>query len=551
MTGRMRAAAAAVLLAGSSIVLPGKALTAGELRAPIPEPGFSLVPASRADAAADPVPFSLAVPAASADVREAPRKKPGRAWIELGVFLTYSTTSYWTRADFPEDWQFRLKVHDQFERVFLLKGWRFDSNNFKLNWTHALAGGVYYQFARSNNLTWLESWLMTVAASTYWEALVEWKEVISLNDQIMTGLGGFSTGEPWYQIGHYLAHRPGLLAQALSFLNPAVKFNHWLDRKKPGAKDYAQPGWRDLAVFVGARRLSRAGEPGETGLNFGFRTQLLMPPDYGRPGDVRRRLNDTYSCGISLDYAVRNGRADETNFCTSAVTLGSFRQKIDAGRTGYSLIIGLGSSFEYFKKRPFDTFDSAPVPVKQGDDLHFERPRNFTDKLALAHLAGPVVDWTVFRPGLKVRTVAEAYFDFGLVNSCALNAYSEMHHTLPGDTIEGMKTTVMYYGYYYGFGGTFSGRTRLEWGNFRAQALASFGAWSSVDALDRFQSEVTNNAHLDDNRLRGLAGAGWRIPGSSFELYARYEVIRRWGRVLEARVRGLEKRLFAGLEFSF
>ncbi|HOW85658.1 MAG TPA: DUF3943 domain-containing protein [Candidatus Aminicenantes bacterium] len=546
MGGRTRRIAA-ILLAGSSIVILGEVLTAAELGAPIPEPRFSLVQASRADADADPVPFSLAAPAVS----QAHKKRPGRAWIELGAFLTYSTTSYWTRAAFPEDWQFQLNVHDQFERVVLLKGWRFDSNNFKLNWSHVLAGGVYYQFARSNNLTWLESWLMAVAASTYWETVVEWKEVISLNDQITTGLGSFSTGEPWYQVGHYLTHQPGLLARVLSFVNPAVRFNHWLDRKKPGARDYAPPGWRDLAVFIGGRSLSRAGEPARTSLDFGLRAQLLWPSDYGRTGDVRRSLKDVHFAGITLDYAVRNGRADETGFSTSAVTLGSFRQKIAAGPAGFSLIMGLGTSFEYFKKRPFDTYDCAPVPVKQGYDLHLERPRAFTDKLALVHLAGPVVDWTVFRPGLRLRTVAEAYFDFGLINAWALNAYSELHHTPPDDTIAGMKTTVTYYGYYYGFGGTFSGRTRLEWGDFRAQASVGFGAWGSAEALDRFQGEITNNAHLSDGRFRWLAGAGWRVPGTSFEIYARYEVIRRRGRVLEVRAHGLEKRLFAGVEFSF
>jgi hypothetical protein len=109
----------------------------------------------------------------------------------------------------------------------------------------------------------------------------------------------------------------------------------------------------------------------------------------------------------------------------------------------------------------------------------------------------------------------------------------------------------MYYGYYYAFGGTLSGRTDLEWGNFRAQALASFGAWSSVDGLDRFQNEITNNAHLDDNRSRYLIGAGWRVPKTPVEFFVKYEGVRRWGRVLEARVRSLEKRLFAGVEFSF
>jgi hypothetical protein len=555
VSGRNRTVAAA-LLAGFWLVSLGGFSAAAASGSSDTERSFpfSLSPRTlSAGAASGPAAFSLAVREApeASDGKPGQKKRPGRAWIELGAFLTYSTVSYWTRAAFPEDWQFRLNWHDQFDRVFLLKGWRFDSNNFRLNWTHALAGGVYYQFARTNNLSWIDSWLVAVAASTYWETVVEWKEVISVNDQITTGLGAFSTGEPWYQIGHYLAHQRGVLAQALSFIDPAVKFNHWLDRKQPGAKDYVQPGWHDFAVFLGGRRLTRAGQPAETGLYFGLHTRLLMLPEYGQPGDFRRTLRDTYFSGINLDYTTRNGQADETNFTTGAVTLGYCRQKIDGGSGGYSLTVGLGSSFEYFKKRPFDTYDSAPVPVKQGDDLHLERPRNFTDKLALLHLAGPVLDWTVFRPGLRLRTVVEAYFDFGLVNSYALNAYSELHHTPPDDTIEGMKTTVMYYGYYYAFGGTLSGQTNLEWGNFRAQALAGFGAWSSVDGLDRFQSEITNNAHLDDSRSRYLIGAGWRVPRTPFELFAKYEGIRRWGRVLEARVHGLEKRLFAGLEFSF
>src|SRR5512140_1888751 len=142
-----------------------------------------------AGARAVPVAFTLAAPDAP---KLGPKKRPGLAWIEMGAFLAYSTTSYWTRNAFPEDWQFRLNGHAQFDRIVLLDGWRFDSNNFKLNWTHSLAGAIYYQFARSNNLSWVNSWLMATAASTYWETIVEWREVISLNDQITTALGAFS-----------------------------------------------------------------------------------------------------------------------------------------------------------------------------------------------------------------------------------------------------------------------------------------------------------------------------------------------------------------------
>ena len=529
-----------------SLLLLRETLPAAEPGAPSLAPSIRLDLAAGREAAFVPA-FSLAEPIAA----PAPKRHVLRAWIEMGALLAYSTSSYWHRNAFPEDWQFQLRFHDQFDRFVLLKGWRFDSNNFKLNWSHALAGGLYYQFARANNLSWARSWLMAVIASTYWESFVEWREVISLNDQITTGLGAYSTGEPWYQIAHYLAHQPGLVYRALSFANPILKFNHWLDRKDPAAKSYAQPGWHDMTLFTGVRSLSRSGAPAETGFYFGFRAALLMPPDYGQPGQVRRTLKDTYFSGLSLDYTLRNGHADETNFFTQVMALGTFRQTIDTGGRGQALIFGLGTSFEYLKKRPLESYDASPVPVKQGIDLHFEIPRNFTDKLAFVHLAGPVVDWTVFRPGLRLRTEAAAYFDFGLVNSLALNAYSALHHTPPGDTIEGMKTTVMYYGYYYAFGGTVAGSANLEWGSFRARAAASFGAWSSVDGLDRFQAEVVNNAHLDDNRTKYSIDAGWRVARTPVELFVRYEGIHRWGRVLETRARTLERRLFAGLEFSF
>jgi hypothetical protein len=485
-----------------------------------------------------------------------PRKRTGRAWIEFGAFMTYSIGSYWIRykkGGFTEDWQFAGTFRAQFKRIFLFQGWSFDSNTFSVNWTHNLAGGIYYQFSRTNYLSWLQSWLMSCVGSTLWECC-EWKEVISLNDQIFTGLGGFAMGEPWYQIGEFLSHQPSLAIRVLGFVNPLVKLNRWLDHKDPATKEYTQPAWHDFGLVAGVRRLAETGKETETSAYFAVQTQLLTLPGYGEPGEVRKTIKDVYFTELSLDYAVRNGHADETNFSTSVVTWGLFRQRIRENREGYSLTLGLGSSFQYFKKRPVDYFDSSRVPVDPADlgsGLKLNQPRNFTDKLAIIHIAGPVLDWTLFRRGLKLRAMAAAYFDFGMINSLALNAYSALHDTPPDDTIKGMKTTLLYYGYYYAFGGTFSGRTSLEWGDFRARVLASFGAWSSADFSDRFADQITNNAHVDDNRFRYLGGVGWKVPHMPVELFVNYEGLHRWGRLPGVTVRTLEKRTFAGLEFSF
>lgn len=511
---------------------------------PRPEPGrapISLPPPWLLSGARD-----MKRESASADAVSRSREKKLRAWIELGIFSTAITVNYWTSNSFPEDRDFRLDFGTQISRVFFLEGWRFDSNQFSLNWSHILGGAVYYQFGRANHLSWLYSWMMSVVGSTWWEVIGEPKEVISINDQIMTGLGGFAAGEPWYQIGRYLSHQSGLILRGLSFLIPVVKFNDWLDRKDPAAKEYRQPGWHDFSLFAGARRLTSAGREAETGAYVGFHARLLGLPEYGMPGEVRRAVKDTYFSEISLDYAARGGHADETHLLTKAVTWGHFDQKISDKRKGYSLILGLGSAFEFFKKRPLADYDAVPVPVKTDlGRLHLEEPRNFTDKLAILHVAGPVLDWTVFRRDLRLRTVVEAYLDFGLVNSYAINDYSRFHD------IVGLKTIVFYYGYYYGFGGTFSAGTRLDWKNFRARGLAGFSAWGSADGLDRFQDEVTNNAHLSDTRARTLLGVGWKVPGAPLEFFADIEGVRRWGRLAEIRVHRLEKKAYAGLAFSF
>jgi len=469
-----------------------------------------------------------------------------RAWLEQAAFSIATTVNYWAGNSFPEDRDFGLDLDSQISRVLFLDGWRFDSNQFSLNWSHVLSGATYYQFGRSNRLSWLYSWLMSIVGSSWWEIVAEPKEVVSINDQIMTGLGGFAAGEPWYQIGHFLCHQPGPVLRVLGFLNPVVKLNHWLDRKVPESEGYVQPGWHEMNVFLGARRLAWGRSEARTDVYFGFNARLIGIPEYGKPGQVRRAVADAYFSEMALDFATRGGHAEETRFLTKAVAWGRLFQKIDDSGGGYSLTLGLGSSFELFKKRPLSAYDAMPVPVKTDlERLQLENPRNFTEKLAILHVAGPVLDGTVFHRGLRLRTVVEAYLDFALVGSAAINEYSRFHD------ISGLKTTVFYYGYYYGFGGTLAASARLDWKDLRVHGLAGFGAWSSIDRLDRFQAEVTNNAHLSDTRARYVFGVGWKIPGTPLELFADVEGVRRRGRLAEMSARSFEKKIYAGLSFTF
>jgi hypothetical protein len=485
-------------------------------------------------------------PSQAAAAGRRPRANTSRAWAEWAGFLSIITVQYWTSGAFPEDADYGLNLDDQILRIPFMDGVRFDSNQFSLNWSHILGGGLYYQFGRTNRTSWLYAYMMSIAGSTWWEIIGEPKEVISINDQIITGLGGFAVGEPWYQIGNYLLHQHAFPERALAVLNPVLLINHWIDRRHPATEEYIQPGWHDFSLFVGARRLSAAGTAMGTDLYLGFEAKLIGLPEYGRPGEVRRSLKDTYVAEMAFDYATQGGHAEETRWFTKAVPWGLFDQKIGEDGRGYSLMLGLGAAFELFKKRPLADYDANPVPVNSGlENLHLEEPRNFTDKLAILHIVGPVLDLTTFGRGVKLRTVLEGYFDFALVNATAINDYSVDH------PITGLTTTVFYYGYHYAFGGTGAASFRLDYKGFELRGRAELGTWGSANFRPRFPDQITNNAHLADTRILYRGGIGWKVPGIPLKVFADLERVRRWGRLEEVQSVRVETKAYTGLAFMF
>lgn len=478
----------------------------------------------------------------------------GRAYLELGIFGVLSSIHYWLRYhDFVEDWQYELTFKDQFRRFFSTEAIRLDSNSFAINGIHVPGGMLYYQMARTNRLTWLESMLGTFLSSLFYEYVSEWREVIAINDMIVTTFGGYSAGEAWFQLSDYFHHQKSPFFKFLAFMNPVLKFNYWLDRKKPESKVYTNPDLHDHVLSVGWRRST-----GGTGISpldaafIGLETQILRMPEYGRTGTFRKTLKDTSSSEMTVGFTLRrrhpdepglhDGWIEEADFFARVVSLAVYRQNIDALGRGYSLSIGLGSALSYIRKRS-PLYDSKDVKVRF-DPLP-EVPTNFRDKMILTHIAGPVVDWTRFFKNGKIRSLVDAYLDFAMISAYAFNAYTAFY------PIEAMKTTLNYYGYYYAFGLTFSGRVDLEWRNLQLRGLASYHIWDSIEGVDRFQDDLTNDSSLVDSRTRYYVRAGWRLSKFPFRLFVALEGIRRWGKIEDIRSKGRETRLFTGLAYHF
>lgn len=534
----------------AAAVLPSRAAEA---------PAFSLSAAGRPEAAA--AAFSLAAPrdrndgaaGPAAEAAPAMPKKWRRFFVQEGIVAVYSTVRYWSAYHtWIEDWQFELTFADQYKRFLTLQAVTFDSNAYVTNWTHVIGGALYYQMARANYLTWAESVLASFTCSAIYEYVSEWREVISINDMFLTTFGGYSLGETWFQLADYFHHRRSPVLKALGFMNPINELNQWLDRKRPASHVYPEPGWADLTLSVAGWHSSETGRSSYGAGRVDLETQLLRIPEYGRPGTFRKLLRDTtlseLAVGLTLrqrrpgDEHLNDGLAEEVDLTARVVGLSRYRQSIDELGRGSALSIGLGSALTYVRKRAV-FYDARGAQVRL-DPLP-DTPTDFRDKMTVAHLFGPVLDWTLFGRGFKVRAVVDAYADFALMNAFALNAYSAGH------AIEGMKATLGYYGYYYAYGGSASARVDVDWGGLSARGQVSGHAWGSWQGRDRFQDELTNNVAVSDSRTRFLFRAGWRLGALPVRLFAGIEGLHRGGKIAEVRASSRETRTFAGLTYVF
>jgi len=472
-----------------------------------------------------------------------PGKNWGRSYAQLASLLAFTQTLYWIQyANFVEDWQYKLSWADQRERLFTLEAWRFDTNLFRVNWTHQLAGSLYYNFARANRLTWLESTLVTLCGSLWWEIVTEWREVISVNDLIITTIGGYAGGEALFQFGRFLQDTPGETAGTLSLLNPVLQLNRWID----GAPRRTGPkaAWHRFDLSFGLRVGSGPTiEP--LSQTAGLRTQIINVPGYGRPGRSGGFLFDTLSSEIDFSAATKGPEAQELNLFFRTVGLGRYGLALGEDGRGSAWFLGLGTAFSLFQKRPVAFYDEGLIQVRTGADLKLDAPRNFRDKLAVVHLAGPVLDWTWFSPRGRLRCVVDGYVDFGMINAFALNEYSRHHD------IRGAKTTILYYGYYFALGLTGGAEVTAEYRALRGRGLVRYQVYDSVERLDRFQEEISADWDIHDSRLRLLGSAALRLPHSPLELQAVLEGFSRRGTILEVTARELETRFTFGVNLVF
>jgi hypothetical protein len=479
-----------------------------------------------------------------------PRVKTVRAFIEMGLNLVVTAVYYWVNyKDFLEDWQFTLTWKDQKRKFFTSEGFRMDSNRLVTNTIHSWAGAFYYSCARTNGLSPFASLLFSTGGSIVWEYIAEWREISSINDHIFTGLGGLTFCEPLFQIAGHFRSRPGLANRIATFLvNPTLGINDFLDGKSRGQRIPTRD-WSDFRLSLGGKEVTVAPTDGSNS-HFSLEVDLrqVTLPGYGRPGSgsgyARQPLQSEYQIHFSF-----NERMYEEVYARTRCVMGGWWWKdvrADEGGAlhGAEYWLGWVTAWDFFQKKAVVSYDGKWLGKSEAW-LERERPTRFTDKFSSLHIVGPAFNWTGYAGKFCVRFNLDATFDFSMINSMAFNEYSVGHE------VWGVKTTLNNWGYYYSLGYSLGAGLDLRLGGLRAEAGVKYQRFSSIQGIDRFQEQVTDDSPLSDSRLACSAGLSAVIPRTPFLLSLNLENIERRGRFHDVSVRNNELRFFYRLGVSF
>jgi len=185
--------------------------------------------------------------------------------------------------------------------------WVVDNDQFSVNqFLHPYSGSIYYGLARSACLTFWESFLYSAAGSFLWEIGGETTQP-SINDMIMTPIGGTFLGEPLFRMGSLLLET---------------------DEGKPGF-------WRELGAAVISPPM------GFNRLVFGNRFDAVFP-SYQPATFMRLQVGGTLTASSQ----------NVASSITEHVAVGDF-----------TFTYGLPGKSEYRYARPFDYFDFHATAV--------------------------------------------------------------------------------------------------------------------------------------------------------------------------------------------
>lgn len=414
------------------------------------------------------------------------------AW--QAAILGIGTTWYWTNIQANRsDWEFS---GSQFANRFTLDEIRFDNNHFTINHlSHPIAGGGYYLASRVHNYGVGMSSLISFISSFVWEAGLEWRERISVNDMIFTPGAGIAMGETYYRLSHYLNSAPGggnWAHKSLKWLiGWPLAVNRWIDGVEP-----PNDGLRDSLGFSGAyyHRFRLAGQigrdsndpAGSAGTLKGFRTELDLYalPGFKRPGRMALFFSDGNFTRFDGSFWWADSGIQSANLNFESVVLGYYEQDYTGppeAISGTAGRIAMAFSFEHVQR-------------------WLPEPR---DRRAILHLPGGQFKiWHAWNGWVHDLEIA-LNPDFSAIDSVAFPLYK-------ANAPERIERSVLELrGYYFAWGGTSRLETSLTYGGLSLRGRLRLSYANGVEDLDREQEKITQQTLIEDTLIETYLALGY------------------------------------------
>jgi len=457
--------------------------------APLALPFFLLATAAPpADPPAPADTLRLEAPAPTGSDDDAPRSlRLPRAGLELAGVLALGAAWYEAEIDFNgQDFDFERSWSSQWNKLIDGRGYRFDDNDRTTNIAHAFVGRTYHGIARTNHATMWQAVLFDLTASSLWESGIESQEVFSVNDTIVTGIGGISLGESAFQLGELFARsaptwRNRLL---LTLFSPARAFLALTEGGPlPKAHSVDSHGIADdcyhrfvlsaggsfaATPVMGAATAAPSTAAATSASSFAAHLdlELVNLRSYGREGATQRNLSGGEATGFSAGYEGTPERLDELTVAARTSLFGRFSQNIvgdNSDRRGGSLLLAASSAF----------------------DLGLTEGERTSDFVTAVHMIGPTADALIYRGPVTFRLSSDVYGDFAMVRPFALGPDT------PESILTGGKSVLREHDYYYAMGLTAAARAEARYAGVRAGAAFEWSGYDSIQGLDRAQDAYT------------------------------------------------------------
>ncbi len=455
-----------------------------------------------------------------------------RAVLELqAVFLT-GFLYYLSTSGLNQDWDLNYDW-EIFKRKLTGQSFGADFNHFGTNFIgHPLGGTGYYHAARSNHLGVYQSAAFAFGGSFLWEYFGEIREVISMNDTLVTPMAGWAIGESMFQLGAFF-DRSGpewhnrVLGTVFAPMKAANDRMDGLELKRVRS-GFPTDVWHRFDLQAGAAVVIEDDNPGAPGAEvpearIRLKERIARLPHFDSAGHHSLNFGDAEVSGIQLDLAFAQAGLSNLRFDTQVVLAGHYFRNADStesGLWGAGGLLGVGCGFEY-SVRDLRRTESGRM-----------------DRLASVQPIVFVAEYLANLGEVGLRTYVDFGPNFGGVTAHALRGYT-------GDS-ERLPYVAQLRGYYFGLGGHGRASVALDW---RALELGAQGSVEGYRAVDSPGEDI--HVRMADTRAVWEGYVGYDIPKSPARLRLNFDRRQRAGTVSRDHVFRTESSLGLNLATVF